>query len=411
MNSIDPLHPFSAGSEASMSDLVSEAEQLINYTKKLRWEFHMHPELGFQEFHTSKVIAEELSCMGLEVQTGIAKTGVVALMQGKEPGPVIMVRADMDALPINEVTGAQYASLNSGVMHACGHDGHVAILLTVAQLLNKNRDRFAGSVKFIFQPAEEGLFGAEKMIAEGVLENPVPDYCLGLHIWNEKPIGWLGIANGPAMAGAEKFKVVFHGKGGHGASPHLAVDPVIAASQTISALQSIVARNVPPLHPAVISVCTIRGGEAFNVIPNYVEISGTIRTFEPEVRDLVMNRFRDVVSETTKAMNCQADIDLERLTPATINDPRISSLVQSTALRWYPPARIERGNYLTMVSEDFAFFLEKVPGCFILVGSSNPDKGLNASHHNPKFDFDEQVLPQAAALLAASVIETSMKLL
>lgn len=211
--------------------------------------------------------------------TGLADTGVVALLEGARPGPVLLVRFDMDALSILEETGAPYASQNPGVMHACGHDGHTAIGLTVARMLHAHRDELAGAVKFVFQPAEEGLGGAERMIAEGALEDPKPELTLALHVWNEKPLGWFGVAAGPAMAGAEIFKIKVRGKGGHGAVPHLAVDPVLASAQIVAALQSIVARNVAPLQAAVVSVCTIHGGEAFNVIPQAVELAGTIRTF------------------------------------------------------------------------------------------------------------------------------------
>jgi amidohydrolase len=230
-----------------MPDFVSEAQSLFEYSQSLRRDFHAHPELGFQEVRTAGIVARELNTLGLEIQTGIAGTGVVALLKGAKSGPVILVRADMDALPIVEETGAIYASQNPGVMHACGHDGHTAILLTVARMLHAHRHEFAGTVKFMFQPAEEGLGGAEKMIEGGVLENPEVDVALGLHIWNERPVGWFGIANGPAMAGAEIFKIKVVGKGGHGAAPHLALDPVLVAAQIVTALQGIVARNVAPL--------------------------------------------------------------------------------------------------------------------------------------------------------------------
>jgi amidohydrolase len=311
----------------------------------------------------------------------------------------------MDALPIVEQTGATYSSQNPGVMHACGHDAHIAILLTVARMLKDHRPELAGSVKFVFQPAEEGMGGAEKMIEEGVLENPKVDVALALHVWNEKPVGWLGIANGPAMAGAELFKIKLIGKGGHGAAPHLAVDPVLAAAQVINALQGIVARNVAPLQTAVVSVCTIHAGETFNVIPSVVELTGTIRTFDPEVRSRVLQRFEETVHGIAEAMECQAEIDLQRLGPATVNQGEIAGIVQTVARRLFPEAKIDPANYITMGSEDFAFVLDKVPGCFFFIGSANQEKGLDASHHHPKFDFDEVVLSRAAALMSAVVIE------
>jgi amidohydrolase len=287
-----------------MSDLLSEAQALFEYTQSLRRDFHMHPELGFHEVRTAGIVAKELTGLGLEVTTGVGGTGVVALIEGAKPGPVILVRADMDALPIVEETGAAYASQNSGVMHACGHDAHTAVLLTTAKLLSAHRNELAGTVKLVFQPAEEGMGGAEKMIEQGVLENPKVDVALGLHVWNEKPVGWIGIASGPAMAGAEIFKIKVRGKGGHGAVPHLAVDPVLAAAQIVSSLQSIVSRNVAPLQTAVVSVCTIHGGDAFNVIPPTVEMTGTIRTFEPAVRTRVLERFEQVISQVAAGMGC-----------------------------------------------------------------------------------------------------------
>ena len=390
-----------------MYNFLAEAQELFEYSRSLRRDFHMHPELGFQEIRTAGIVAKQLAALGLEIHSGVADTGVVAILEGKKPGPVILVRADMDALPIVEETGSEYASQNRGVMHACGHDAHIAILLTVAKMLTAHRDELAGTIKFVFQPAEEGLRGAERMIQAGVLEDPKPTVSLALHVWNEQPLGWIGIANGPALAGAEIFNVTLHGTGGHGAAPHLSVDPVLAAAETIAALQSIVARNVAPSNPAVVSVCTIHGGEAFNVIPESVELTGTIRTFEPEVRSMVVSRFQDVVRSTAEAFGCRADIDLKQLTLATINQPQSSARVQAAARRLFPEALIETGNYITMVSEDFASFLEKVPGCFFLVGSANREKGLDAGHHHPKFDIDEQVLPRAAALMATAIMELS----
>jgi amidohydrolase len=388
-----------------MSDFLSEAQALFEYTQSHRRDFHSHPELGFYEARTAGIVAGELNSLGLEVHTGIAETGVVAVMQGSRPGPVILVRADMDALPIHEETGASYTSQNPGVMHACGHDGHTAILLTVARILNGHRQELSGTVKFVFQPAEEGMGGAERLIQAGVLEDPKVDICLALHVWNEQPVGWIGIASGPALAGAEIFKITVKGKGGHGASPHLAVDPLLASAHIITGLQGIVSRNVPPLKTAVVSVCTIHGGEAFNVIPPSVELTGTIRTFEPEIRSTVLEHFNQTVTSIAAGLGCQVEIEMNQLTPATINQPEIAGQVAATARRLLPQSEIDTRNYITMGSEDFAFILEKLPGCFFFIGSANPKKGLDASHHNPKFDFDESILPQAAGLMAAAVAD------
>jgi amidohydrolase len=388
-----------------MTDPVTEAQSMFEYTQAIRRDLHAHPELGFQEHRTAGVVAKELTDIKLEVQTGIGGTGVVAILKGSRPGPVILVRADMDALPISEETGASYASQNPGVMHACGHDGHTATLLTVARMLRAHSKELAGTVKFMFQPAEEGMGGAEKMITEGVLDNPKVDIALALHVWNEKPIGWIGISNGPAMAGAEIFTIKIHGKGGHGAIPNMTIDPILASAHVITAIQGIVARNVSPLQTAVISVCTIHAGEAFNVIPAVVEMTGTIRSFEPSVRNLILERFDKTVHSVAEAMGCQVEIDVRRLTPATINRPEIAKKVQAVARHLFPDATVDSANYVTMGSEDFAFVLEKIPGCFIFIGSANPEKGLDAGHHHPRFDIDEAALPRGAALLTAAIMD------
>jgi amidohydrolase len=390
-----------------MKDLRMEAQTLYEYTRGLRRDFHAHPELGFHEVRTAGIVAKELNSLGLETYTGIADTGVVAILEGAKPGPVILLRADMDALPIHEETGREYASQNPGVMHACGHDGHTAILLAVARILQSHQKDLQGTVKFVFQPAEEGMGGAEKMLTAGILENPKVDVVLGLHIWNEKPVGWLGISNGAVMAGAEIFKIKVVGQGGHGAAPHLSVDPVLAAAQMVNALQGIVARNVAPLQTAVVSVCTIHGGDAFNVIPPAVELTGTIRTFEASVRKVVLQRFRETVNGIADAMGCRVELDLQQLTPATVNNPDVASVVQSVAQTLFPDSVIDSSNFVTMGSEDFAFILEKTPGCFFFIGSANPEKGLDAGHHHPKFDFDETILPQATTLLAATTLEVA----
>jgi amidohydrolase len=387
-----------------MQDIYSAAQNLFAYSQHLRRDFHRHPELGFQEFRTAGIVARELQELGLEVTTGIGKTGVVALLEGNRPGPVLMMRFDMDALPIVEETGAEYASQNPGVMHACGHDGHTAIGLTVARLLHERAHELPGTVKFVFQPAEEGLGGAESMIVDGALRDPAPKYTLGLHLWNEKPYGWLGLASGPVMAAAEIFDIRVRGRGGHGALPHQTIDPVLACAQIITALQSIPARNVSPLQAAVISVTSLRAGEAFNVIPPYAEMKGTIRTFEPEVRQLVLKRFQEVVEGVAGALGCSVDINLQSLTPAVSNDPQVTEIIRQAAQKTLPAVQQDHANR-TMGSEDMAYFMKEVPGCFVFVGSANAERGLDAAHHHPRFDFDERALVHGAALMVAAAFE------
>jgi len=381
---------------------IHEAEALFEVSRSTRRDLHMHPELGFQEIRTAGIVAKELNRLGLEVTTGVAQTGVVGMIETGKPGPVVMLRFDMDALPIFEETGAVYESQNPGVMHACGHDAHVAIGLTAARLINQHREQIKGSVKLVFQPAEEGLGGAEGMIKAGVLDNPRPDLALGMHVWNDAPVGWLGITHGPVMAASEIFKVTIKGRGGHGAIPNLAIDPILAAAHLISVLQSIVSRNVNPFLTAVISVTAIHGGQAHNVIPQEVELKGTIRTFEPEIRELVLRRFTQIVENVSNGMGCQVEIDLKSLTPAVVNNKGVTKVVLATAKELWPQAAIA-SDYATMGSEDMAFYLKEVPGCFIFIGSANDELGLNAAHHHPRFDIDERVIPMAAGLIAATV--------
>lgn len=386
-----------------MQTLLQEAQTLFPFTREVRRDLHRHPELGFQEVRTAGVVAKTLRDLGLTVTTGVAKTGVVGLLEGARPGPTMLVRVDMDALPVQEETGAEYASQVPGVMHACGHDGHVAMGLTVARLLAGRRASLAGRVKFVFQPAEEGLGGAEGMVAEGVLEDPRPDVVLGMHLWNERPLGWFGVTDGPAMAAADRLLITVQGKGGHGAAPHLTIDPVVTAAHIVTALQTVAARNIDPLDTAVVSVTRIRAGEAFNVIPPQAELEGTIRTFEPEVRETVLKRVREIAQGVAQAFGAQAGVEVQRLTPPVINDSGVAEQVRALARRLFPEAEIS-ATERTMGSEDFAFFMEDIPGCYFFIGSANEAKGLTYGHHHPRFDFDEEALWRGAALMAGAVL-------
>lgn len=390
--------------KVEMIDLIQDAEAVFPVTQAFRRDFHHHPELGFREHRTAAIVARELNELGLDTHQGVGRTGVVALLEGKHSGPVVMLRFDMDALPIQEQSEAEYASSVPGVMHACGHDGHTAIGLSVARLLSARRNQIYGVVKFVFQPAEEGMGGAVAMIEDGALASPTPDLALGLHLWNDKPIGWLSIASGPIMAAGDVFKVHIKGRGGHGAIPQLAIDPVVAAANIVVGLQSIVSRNVSPLQTAVVTVGALHGGEAFNVIPQEVELQGTIRTFDASVRDLVLVRFYQIVETVASAYGCKVEIDLQVLTPAVMNDLAITDRVEKTARSLFPAAIIDT-QFQTMGSEDMAYFLEKVPGCFFFVGSANPDRGLDAAHHHPKFDFDEGALQVGVALMTGAALE------
>jgi len=393
-----------------MSNFLQHAEELFPYTQALRRDFHVHPELGFREIRTGGIVAKELEALGLEVTKGVGKTGVVGYLEGSKPGPTILLRFDMDALPITEETGAEYASTNPGVMHACGHDGHTAIGLTVAKMLHAQRDQLAGNIKFCFQPSEEGtngedVGGALMMLRDGVLESPKVDKTLSLHIWNYFPLGWIHVAQGPVMAGAELFIVKIIGKGGHGAIPESTIDPVVAAAQIITALQTIVSRNVSPLKPVVVSVTSVHSGTAFNVIPQTAELNGTIRTFDPETRSMVLERFEQIVRGIASSMGCEVEITIKQITAPVINNEQVAASVLNSAQNLFPEATINTSPYLTTGAEDMGYMLEKADGCYFFVGSANPEKNLDYIHHHPKFDFDERVLVTASALMATAAAD------
>ena len=393
-----------------MIDFLEEAKALFPYTQSMRRDFHIHPELGFHEVRTGGIVAKELEALGLEVTKGIGKTGVVALLEGSKPGPTLLIRFDMDALPIVEDTGAEYASQNNGVMHACGHDGHTAIGLTVAKILQKHREELPGTIKFCFQPSEEGFNGEdvggnEMMMRDGVLDAPHVDQTLALHLWNDQPVGWVGVGNGPVMAGAEQFEIKLTGRGGHGAAPHLTIDPIVAAAQIVTALQTIVSRNIAPLQPAVVTVTTVNSGTAFNVIPQEATLTGTIRTFDLDVRKQVLERFDRIVRGVGESMGCDVQVEVLRVTPAVINNASVTTKVQETVRRILPASQLDTASYMTMGAEDMAFMQEKVPGCYFFVGSNNKERHLDYGHHHPKFDFDEEALPRAAALMAAAAVD------
>jgi len=369
-----------------------------------RRDLHRHPELGFKEYRTSQIVAETLTSLGLDVTTGIAETGVIGILHGQAESPVLLLRFDMDALPIQEETGAPYASQEPGRMHACGHDCHTAVGLSVAKLLAAQREQITGTIKFVFQPAEELDGGAARMIAEGVLENPQPDFVMGMHVWNERPVGWYGLTPGPSMAGADIFTVKVTGKGGHGAQPHVTADPIIAVAHIVTALQTIVARNVNPLESAVVSVCQVSAGTANNIIPQEAVFAGTLRAFRPETARLVKERFYTLIEDLAGAMGCQAEIDFLKVTEPVINDPALAAVMAETAAEVDPNAVIDT-TFQTMGGEDFSLMMQAAPGCFMMVGSANPERGLDYGHHHPKFDIDEACLPYAVAIMAQGALK------
>jgi amidohydrolase len=362
-------------------------EQLVAWRRSL----HKKPELGFEELITADFIASKLKEWQIPHQTGIAKTGIVATIAGNRSGKVLAIRADMDALPIQEANQVPYRSQHDGKMHACGHDGHIAIALGTAYYLAQHRD-FPGTVKIIFQPAEEGPGGAKPMIEEGVLTNPDVDAIIGLHLWNNLPLGKVGVRSGALMAAVECFRCTILGKGGHGAMPNRTIDSIVVASQIVNALQTIVARNVDPLDSAVVSVGEFHAGTALNVIADSAKISGTVRYFNPKLEKFIGERIEAIIAGICQSHGATYDLDYWQLYPPVINDRVMSELVRSVATEVIETPIGVVPECQTMGGEDMSFFLQQVPGCYFFLGSANLSKGLSYSHHHPRFDFDETAL-------------------
>jgi amidohydrolase len=382
--------------------LTSEQrEQLV----ALRRDFHRHPELAHQEHRTATVVAEHLRALRLdEVRTEVGQTGVVGLLNGERPGKRVMLRADIDALPLTESDhGQTYRSTRDGVHHACGHDGHTAILLTVAELLAAQRADLPGAVTFVFQPAEERVGGALGMLHGGALD-PRPDACFGLHLWNELPVGQIDVRPGPIFASADAFVVELCGPGGHAAMPHQVSDPVVASAELIVALQTLVSRESPPLEPAVLTFGSIHGGSAPNIIPTRVELQGTLRVFEPDLRDHLLTRLKEVTASIAGTFRVESQIRMTEACPACINDVNMADLVRRVAQGVVGPDSVTDGQR-TMGADDMSVFLDEVPGCYFFVGASNAARGLSSPHHSPTFDFDERALEIGVQTLTNAALE------
>jgi amidohydrolase len=361
----------------------------------LRRQIHQQPELGFKEQLTAAKIAGKLTEWGISHQTGIAQTGIVAMIQGHKASAnmrTLAIRADMDALPIQEANDVPYKSQHDGVMHACGHDGHTSIALITAYYLSRHQDDFAGTVKIIFQPAEEGPGGAKPMIEAGVLQNPTVDAIIGLHLWNNLPLGTIGVRSGALMAAVERFNLTIQGKGGHGAMPHQTVDSIVLASQIVTALQTIVSRNVNPIDSAVVTVGQFNAGTAKNIIADTASLAGTVRYFNPNLADFFHQRIESIVAGICAAYGATYQLDYIKFYPPVINDQEITNLVRSVAVDLVETPLGIVPECQTMGGEDMSFFLQQVPGCYFFVGSANPDKSLAYPHHHPRFDFDETAL-------------------
>lgn len=388
------------------AQLHDEATAMMEQLVAWRRDFHMHPELGYHEVRTAGIVAEHLRNLGLEVSTGIGKTGVVAMVERDDApidAPTVMLRFDMDALPIHEQTELPFRSQTDGVMHACGHDGHTAVGMGVAELLVKHRDQLPGRVKLVFQPAEEGLGGANAMINDGVLDGPTPSAAFGLHLWSRLPLNHVVVQPGPIWAAADGFSIVVHGKGGHGATPHDTVDATYVGSEIIVALQSIVARNVNPTDTAVVSACTFHSGSAGNVISGEATITGTIRSFDDNVRSYLFQRIEEIATGIAQAHGATIDFAAKWGCPATINSEEGAALMQQVAEQVVDPSQVIQISPM-MVGEDMAEFLNRAPGCFVLIGAADPEGPELSPHHSPTFDFDERMLPTGVAVLAGAAI-------
>jgi amidohydrolase len=394
-------HPSNVDLSRVRLEIRSLQPQLVEWRRRL----HQQPELGFQEKLTSEFVSQKLQEWGIEHQTGIAETGIVAIIKGDkiDSGKVLAIRADMDALPIQELNEVPYKSQHDGVMHACGHDGHTAIALGTAYYLQQNRQNFAGTIKIIFQPAEEGPGGAKPMIEAGVLKNPDVDAIIGLHLWNNLPLGTVGVRAGALMAAVECFKCTILGKGGHGAMPHQTVDSIVVAAQIVNALQTIVSRNVDPIDSAVVTVGELHAGTKVNIIPDTARMSGTIRYFKPDLKGFFKKRIEQIIAGICQSFGASYDLEYWELYPPTINDAEMAEFVRSQAEQVIETPLGVVPECQTMGGEDMSYFLQAVPGCYFFLGSANPAKDLAYPHHHPRFDFDETALPMGVEIFVRCV--------
>ncbi|HLM76772.1 MAG TPA: amidohydrolase [Rubrobacteraceae bacterium] len=367
----------------------------------LRRDIHREPEIGFETEKTAQKVLDALDGLPLEIQTGVAENGMVATLQGKGDGPTVALRADMDALPIHEETGLPFASEEDGKMHACGHDGHTSMLVGAARALSQDhlRERLKGTVKFVFQPAEEGYAGGQVMVEEGVAEDVSSIFAL--HLWPGLPFGKVGTKSGPIMAAADAFEMTVKGQGGHGAMPHLAADAVAMAAHIVTALQTIVSREANPVKPAVLTVGQIEAGFAFNIIPETAYLGGTVRTLDPDLRERMSERIEELARGVAHGMRGDIELDYRFSYPVTSNDADAAGLVLDVTTELFGEENAVELDNPSMGGEDFAFFLEQVPGAFIWLGVGDVS-GL----HTAQFSFDEEILAQGSALLVALALES-----
>jgi len=406
--------------DAPAADLDARLEAVAPKLIAWRRDIHQHPELSNRESRTAKLVADHLRALGMEVKTGVAHTGVIALLKGGRPGPVVALRADMDALPVTEEVDvpfrsqarATYNGQDVGVMHACGHDAHVAILLATAEVLAGMRDRLPGTVKFIFQPAEEGppageAGGAPLMIEEGALDNPRPDAIFGLHVISGIPAGMITYRAGALMASADWVYITVRGRQTHGAWPWMGIDPVATAAQIVVGLQTIVSRQIDvSKEPAVVTIATIHGGTRKNIIPDTVELTGTVRTFDEAMREDIHNRIKHVAEHIAQSAHATAEVKIEKAAAVTVNDPALTERMLPTLKRAAGDAGI-RQHHRVMVAEDFSYFQQRVPGLFFFLGVTPRDQDMSsaAPNHSPRFFVDESALPTGVRAMTAVTLD------
>lgn len=386
-----------------MSDLHTRVATLADRTVATRRDLHRHPEIAFQETRTMGVIAERLRELGLQPRTGVGGTGVVAIWDSGRAGPTVLARADIDALPVPDEKTVAYRSTNDGANHACGHDGHAAVLLSVAEALLARPDELRGRIVFVFQPAEEIVRGAEAMLADGALDGLEVDHVLGLHLSSMHPTGTIAVREGPTMAATDTFRIELHGRGGHAAKPHETVDPVVIAAHLVLALQGLVSRETDPVDTAVISVTRVQGGTAFNIVPERVELAGTLRTFEPASRRTLERRIHELASGVAATHRAEATTEWTTGSPVVLNDAAAAARVRHVAAGVVGEDRVVELQRM-MGGDDMALWLQQAPGCYFFVGA-NGGEASAWPHHHPRFDLDETALPVAVEVLAAAIAD------
>ena len=387
-----------------MSNLTpGDVESIRDRLVEDRRDFHRNPELAFQEHRTAGVVAERLDSLGWNVRTGVGETGVLGQLEGSGGGPTVLIRVDMDGLPVQEPMDRPYSSQVEGLMHACGHDGHMAVGLAVADLLIRRRNSLKGNVKLAFQPAEEIASGAQKMIDDGAMRDPKVDHTLSFHLWSGLQVGQVTAQPGPIFSSADGIHLTIRGKGGHGGMPHLSVDPILISAHVITALQTILSREIAPTQTGVMGFGTIQGGTAFNVVSDTVELAGTVRTLDDSVRDYILRRVEEISSQVAQAMRGECEFTHIVGVPPVVNDEEVSKLVTEVAEGVVGAANVVTITPLQL-GEDVTLFLKQAPGCFFLVGCGNAAKGITAPHHSAEFDIDEDSLPIAAQIMTEATL-------